>query len=117
MQGFGNCLQFQRLGRGGQGRKRAFQAPKANIADWQRQDIRVTLEVMKVEGPGKSQGTKGVSKTGAKKATGDSSFSGLIDDSDEVEGQKSVSGVMNVGQLDALLSLQESGGGTSEEAM
>lgn len=71
---------------------------------------------MKVEGPGKASGAKGVSKTGAKKGAGDASFSGMIDSTDETEEQKPVSGAMSVGQLDALLSLQESGGGTSEEA-
>ncbi len=72
---------------------------------------------MKIEGPGKSSGTKGVSKTGAKKSSGDASFSGLVDDTEETAGQKPVSGVMSVGQLDALLSLQESTDSASEEAM
>lgn len=71
---------------------------------------------MKVDGPGKSSGTKGVSRTGGKKATGDASFSGMVDDAEETAGKKGVSGVMNVSQLDALLSLQETGGGDSEEA-
>ncbi|HYD17346.1 MAG TPA: flagellar assembly protein FliX [Patescibacteria group bacterium] len=71
---------------------------------------------MKVDGPGKSSGTKGVSKTGAKKGASSTSFGGMLDDTEEAEGQKPVSGAMSVGQLDALLSLQESGGGTSEEA-
>lgn len=74
------------------------------------------MEYMKVDGPNKTSGTKGVSKTGAKKATGDTSFSGMVDDTDEAAGQKPVSGAMSVGQLDALLSLQEMGDSTSEES-
>lgn len=71
---------------------------------------------MKVEGPSKSSGAKGVSKTGAKKSTGDSSFSGLIDDSEGIQAERPVSGVMNIGQIDALLSLQEAPDSTSEES-
>lgn len=71
---------------------------------------------MKVDGPGKSSGTKGVSKTGAKKGAGDTSFSGLVDDTGEAAGQKPVSGAMSVGHLDALLSLQEAGDGMGAEA-
>lgn len=70
---------------------------------------------MKVEGPNKSSGTKGVSKTGPKKS-GDSSFSGMIDETPAAEARAGVGGVMSIGQLDALLSLQEAGDGTSEEA-
>src|SRR5688500_45730 len=72
--------------------------------------------MMKVEGPKKSSPAKGASKTGAAKGTGDASFSGMIGDTEEAPAQKSVSGVMQIGQLDALLSAQESGGSTSEEA-
>lgn len=71
---------------------------------------------MKVDGPGKSSGTKGVSKTGAKKGAADASFSGLVDDTEETAAQKPVSGTMAVGQLDALLSLQEAGDGMGAEA-
>lgn len=71
---------------------------------------------MKVEGPNKTGSAKGVSKTGAKKGTGDTAFSGLVGDAEEAEAQKPVSGIMTIGQLDSLLSLQEAGGGTSEEA-
>jgi hypothetical protein len=72
--------------------------------------------MMKVEGPKKSTPAKGASKTGAAKGTGDASFSGMIEDTDETPAQKPVSGVMQISQLDALLSIQESGGSTSEEA-
>jgi hypothetical protein len=71
---------------------------------------------MKIEGPKKSSPTKGASKTGAAKSTGDASFSGMIDDTEEASTQKPVSGVMQIGQLDALLSIQEAADGTSEEA-
>lgn len=71
---------------------------------------------MKIEGPKKSDTAKGVSKTGAKKATGDATFSGLVDDSAETAGQKPVSGVMSINQLDALLSIQEGADSASEEA-
>jgi hypothetical protein len=68
---------------------------------------------MKIEGPGKTSSTK---KTDAKKATGDSAFSGLVDDSGETATSTGVSGSVSIGHLDALLSLQEAGDGTSEEA-
>jgi hypothetical protein len=71
---------------------------------------------MKIDGPKKSETSKGVSKTGAKKATGDTAFSGMIDDAGETPAQKPVSGVMSINQLDALLSVQEAADGTSEEA-
>ncbi len=71
---------------------------------------------MKIEGPNKAAGAKGVSKTGAKKSVGDTAFSDMVGGEEAIEGQKALSGVMNIGQLDALLSLQEAEGGTSEEA-
>ena len=71
---------------------------------------------MKVEGPKKSAPSKGASKTGGAKPTGDSTFSGMIDETGEAPAQKSVSGVMQIGQLDALLSIQENADSTSEEA-
>jgi hypothetical protein len=71
---------------------------------------------MKIEGPRKSSGAGGVSKTGGAKKTGDSGFSGMIDDTGEAEAEKPISGVANVGRLDALLALQEAVDGTSEEA-
>lgn len=71
---------------------------------------------MKVEGPGKTSGARGVSKTGAKKSAGDAAFDSMIDEAESIEGQKPVSGVMSIGQLDALLSLQETADGTSDEA-
>jgi len=71
---------------------------------------------MKVEGPNKSSGAKGVSKTGASKGTGDTSFSGLVDETDEAEGPKGASGVMATSPLDALLSLQELGNALDESS-
>lgn len=71
---------------------------------------------MKVEGPSKSSGAKGVSKTGAKKGAGDTSFSGLIEDTPELESAKSTAGTMSIQGIDALLSLQEADDGTSPEA-
>lgn len=64
---------------------------------------------MKIEGPGKSSTTKGVSRTGARKGADDTSFSGLISGAEETSGQSPVSGAVAVGHLDALLALQESG--------
>lgn len=71
---------------------------------------------MKVEGPGKSSNTRGVSKT-RKQGSGDASFSGLVEGAEETPAQRPAGGVSAIGQLDALLSLQEADGGTSEEAM
>lgn len=67
---------------------------------------------MKVDGPSKTSGAKGVSKADSKKKTGDTSFSGMIDDTDEVSGPASVAPASSVMQIDALLSLQEAGDGT-----
>lgn len=71
---------------------------------------------MKIEGPGKTSGTKGVSKTDAKKGTSGSSFGGLIDDTPASTSAPQTTGTFSIGNLDALLSLQEAGDGTSEEA-
>lgn len=70
---------------------------------------------MKVEGPSKSSSAKGASKA-RKSASGDTSFSGLVSTADETPAQKPSGGVSSISQLDALLSLQEAGDGTSEEA-
>ena len=70
---------------------------------------------MKVEGPSKSSSAKGASKT-KKSAGGDNSFSGLVNTTEETPAQKPSGGVSSISQLDALLSLQEAGDGTSEEA-
>lgn len=67
---------------------------------------------MKIEGPGKTSGPKGVSKTGAKKGAGDTSFSGLIEESGGAEATAAPSGVMSIQGVDALLSLQDVGDGT-----
>ncbi|MDE1153854.1 MAG: flagellar assembly protein FliX [Micavibrio sp.] len=71
---------------------------------------------MKIEGPNKSSGAKGVSKTGASKGTGSSSFSGLVEDTEEAESPKGASGVMATSPLDALLSLQELGNALDESS-
>lgn len=68
---------------------------------------------MKVEGPNKTSGTKGVSKTGAKKSTGDGTFSALVSDTEETEAQSPVSRTASVGALDALLMLQAAEDGAS----
>lgn len=68
---------------------------------------------MKIEGPGKSSAAGGVSKTDKKKKTGDSGFSSLVGESESAGSAASVSGLSPVNQLDALLSLQEAGDGTS----
>jgi hypothetical protein len=67
---------------------------------------------MKVDGPNKSQSSKGVSKTGAKKGAGDTSFSGMVDTGEETEAARPASGVMQTSALDALLSVQEAGDST-----
>ncbi len=71
---------------------------------------------MKIEGPKKSSPSTGPSKAGGAKPSGDSTFSGMIDDTEEASGHKAVSGVMQIGQLDALLSIQEAADSGSEEA-
>lgn len=70
---------------------------------------------MKIEGPNKSSGPKGVSKASPRK-TGDGGFDAMIGDTEETEAQAPVSRPTTVGALDALLSLQEADSGTSEEA-
>lgn len=61
---------------------------------------------MKIEGPGKTSGPKGSSKTGAKRGPGDASFGGMIDDTAETSGAAPAAGVMPIAGIDALLSLQ-----------
>jgi hypothetical protein len=61
---------------------------------------------MKIEGPGKTSGPKGVSKAGPKK-TGDDAFGSMVSDTDETETASSVARPTAIGVLDALLSLQE----------
>lgn len=67
---------------------------------------------MKVDGPNKSQSSKGVSKTGAKKGAGDTSFSGMVDTGSETQEARPASGIMQTSALDALLSVQEAGDST-----
>lgn len=71
---------------------------------------------MKIDGPNKTSGPKGPSKTGGAKSTGSTAFSGLIDDTEETSGASGSSGASSITRLDALLSLQEMGDSTSEEA-
>lgn len=71
---------------------------------------------MKVDGPNKSSGTKGPSKTGAKRSAGGSSFGSMIDETDETSAKAGVSGAAPTAQIDALLALQEMEDSTSEEA-
>lgn len=69
---------------------------------------------MKVEGPNKSSGVKGASKSGAKQGAGGAAFSGMLGGADDVSEAKNVSGPMAVGGIDALLSLQDVGNSTEE---
>ena len=69
---------------------------------------------MKVEGPGRTSGTKSTSKAGSKKS-GDGAFGGMISDTEETEAQAPVSRTASIGALDTLLALQGAEG-TSEEA-
>lgn len=71
---------------------------------------------MKIEGPNKSSSTKGAAKAGARKTAGDSSFEGMIGETTAAVAPRATTGTMAVSQLDALLSIQESADGTSEEA-
>ena len=70
---------------------------------------------MKIEGPNKTSGPKGVSKAGQKR-TGDGAFDSMVGDTEETEAKTPVSRPAAIGALDALLSLQEAESGTSEEA-
>jgi hypothetical protein len=70
---------------------------------------------MKIEGPNKTSGAKGVSKSGAKR-TGDGAFDSMVGDAEESEAASSAGRPTSIGALDALLSLQEAESGTSEEA-
>jgi hypothetical protein len=70
---------------------------------------------MKIEGPGKTAGAKGATKT-EKKKTGDGAFESMVGDSEETSAQAPVTRPNAVHALDALLTLQAAEGGTSEEA-
>jgi len=70
---------------------------------------------MKVEGPNKTTGVTGTSKSAPKK-TGDNAFGSMVSDTEEPEAQAAVSKPASIGALDALLSLQEAESSTSEEA-
>ncbi len=69
---------------------------------------------MKIEGPSKTGGTKGVSKSGGK--SGDGSFGAMVSDTDESEAPAAASRPAALGGLDALIALQGYGDATSEEA-
>lgn len=87
---------------------------RANIADW----IPVFMclnKGMKIEGPNKASGPKGVSKSGPKK-TGDDAFGSMVNDTEETGAASSTSRPASISSLDALLSLQEAESGTSEGA-
>ncbi len=71
---------------------------------------------MKIDGPNKTTGPKGASKTGAKKSTGSGAFSGMIEDTEETSGASGLSGAAPTTQIDALLALQGMEDSTSEEA-
>jgi hypothetical protein len=71
---------------------------------------------MKVEGPRKSSGTSGASKSGGARNGGDGSFSGLIDEGAGAAENRQVAGAGPLGRLDALLALQEMPDAASEEA-
>lgn len=69
---------------------------------------------MKIQGPGSTTGTQGVSKTDKKKKTGSSGFDGMVDDGAEAGAQSSpVTGSSPVARLDTLLTIQEAGDGTT----
>jgi hypothetical protein len=70
---------------------------------------------MKIEGPNKTSGPKGVSKASPKK-TGDDAFGSMVNDTEETGSASSTSRPTSISSLDALLSLQEAESGTSEEA-
>lgn len=70
---------------------------------------------MKVEGPGKTTGVTGASKSAPKK-TGDDAFGSMVNDTEEPAAQVSVSKPTSVSGLDALLALQEAESSSSEEA-
>jgi Class II flagellar assembly regulator len=71
---------------------------------------------MRIDGPNKSSGTRGVSKTDGKKKVSDGGFGGLVSDTSETETAAPSGGIMQIGQLDALLSFQEAEGSDQESA-
>jgi hypothetical protein len=74
------------------------------------------IVIMKIDGPSSTSGTKGVSKSGAKKGAGATGFGEMISDTAETQGTAAPSSVMSIQGVDALLSLQGAEDGTSEEA-
>lgn len=70
---------------------------------------------MKIEGPNKATGPKGVSKGGNRK-DGDNAFGSLVSDMDEAETAAPTARPSSLGALDTLLALQGFGDATSEEA-
>lgn len=76
----------------------------------------VYIKGMKIEGPKKTGDSKGPSKSGGAKSTGSTAFSGLIGENEAAAGTSGSGGTSSIARLDALLSLQETGDATSEEA-
>ncbi len=70
---------------------------------------------MKIEGPNKTSGARGASKSETKK-TGDGTFDAMIGDTAETQSQAATGRPSSIGTLDALLTLQAADSGTSEEA-
>ncbi len=62
---------------------------------------------MKIQGPGRTGGTKGVSKTGGSKKTGDASFDSLVGEGGNVDLAHNVSGGSSVTSVSALIAAQE----------
>ena len=71
---------------------------------------------MKVENPSKASGVKGVSKTAAKKGSGDGAFEALVSAVEETEAAVPVLRPAAVGALDVLLALAAADSGISKEA-
>ena len=69
---------------------------------------------MKIQGPGRAGSTKGTSKAGSGKKTGDASFDSLISEESSVESAIGTSGAASVNALGALVTLQEVGDATGE---
>lgn len=68
---------------------------------------------MKIEGPGRTGGTKGASKAGAGKKTGDTSFDALIGEG-EADQVTQTAGSAGISSLGGLLGLNEVGDAGSE---
>lgn len=69
---------------------------------------------MKIDGSNKTSGSRGISKTGAKKGVG--GFDALLDETAETEARPAPARTAAVGALESLLALQGAEDSTSEEA-